>query len=391
MRILGRTTISTSFPLKFGPTDDIGAPARTVWRVIADSAHSSNEQSDEAQEEVVELHSSPGGRVQVKARVVRDRGRVTEIRFEKSTGYVKKDAKLEPLLSLDEDAARRLIDLCMVLRGVDPSTDGTVKFDEDLLAALLQDPGTLEALYASDPSKFAAAIRSDVSAQDVVAVAARRNALEEFERLLEDEDAFNEAAAGGSREAVWQRFFEANPWVLGAGLGGRLFTSWDPAKLEKAVAGSSVSGVGKRVDALLATTGVVRSLVFAEVKIHDDPLLEKAEYRPGTWAPSRALVGGIAQALVTADRARDELNAWLASVDDDGFRTGDSVFTRAPASYLVIGQLRSLTRDGHVHPDQVRSFELFRRNTPYPQIVTYDEVLARARWLVELAEGSVTP
>ena len=72
---------------------DIGAPTRTIWHVIADSVHNSNAQSDEAQEEVVDLHSSPGGRVQVKARVIRDRWRVTEIRFEKSTGSAKKDAK----------------------------------------------------------------------------------------------------------------------------------------------------------------------------------------------------------------------------------------------------------------------------------------------------------
>jgi hypothetical protein len=33
-----------------------------------------------------------------------------------------------------------------------------------------------------------------------------------------------------------------------------------------------------------------------------------------------------------------------------------------------------------------RSFELFRRNLHEPEIVTYDELLARAEWHVEIAE-----
>jgi hypothetical protein len=263
----------------------------------------------------------------------------------------------------------------------------TVKIDEEVLAAVFDNPQALAAVYSKDPERFSALIETDVTAKDVVAIAARRSAVDEFEILLNDPEAFEAARNGGGREAVWQRFFEANAWLLGVGLSGALLTSWDPDKLERAVAGSSIADVGKRVDALLSTTGLIRSLVFAELKLHDDPLLESSEYRSGAWAPSREVVGGIAQAQTTAERARDDLGQWLAMKDEDGFRSGEQIFAGSPRSFLVVGSLKSLAREGRINPDMVRSFELFRRHLIYPEVITYDEVLARARWSLDLMDS----
>ncbi|MCT9001676.1 Shedu immune nuclease family protein [Microbacterium memoriense] len=387
LRVLGRTTIGKSFALRFGPAEDIGAPARTIWQVIAEDDGRSRKIEGE-EESVVELHQSPAGRVQVKARVVKSRGRVAEIRFERSTGRVGKDASLETLLNLDEEASRRLIDLCCAIKGVDPMAEETLKIDEAVMSTVMQNPQALAAIYDRDPERFAAVIQADVSARDVVAIASRKKAIERFEALLSDPAEFSAARQGATREAVWQRFFESNPWILGVGLAGQLLTAWDPGKLEQVVAGHSISDVGKRVDAVLSTTGLIRSLVFAEIKLHDDPLLESSEYRPGTWAPSRAVAGGVAQALVTAARARDDLGAWISARDDAGYRTGEEIFSGSPRSFLVVGTLASLMREGHAHSDKVRSFELYRAATTFPEIVTYDEVLARAKWSLDLAESS---
>lgn len=92
---------------------------------------------------------------------------------------------------------------------------------------------------------------------------------------------------------------------------------------------------------------------------------------------------------MTADRARDDLGTWLSTKDKDGFRTGEQVFSGAPRSFLIIGTLDSLTRDGKVHPYMVRSFELYRRSTSFPEVVTYDQVLARARWSLNLFDQEV--
>ncbi|WP_211717851.1 Shedu immune nuclease family protein [Nocardiopsis sp. MG754419] len=383
LRPLGRTTVGKSFPLKFGSSSDVGAPARTVWQVISETSEIVPVQN--GKEEVAELHQSPAGRVQVKARVVRDQGRVVELRFERVRGKVG-GATIENILNLDEQAVQRLADLCLVLKGIDPTGSETLRFDENLLSAVMADPQAVAAAYGRDPERFRLLIENDVSAEDVVAIASRRKALDEFESLLNDPDEFESRVEGGRREAVWQQFFESNPWVLGVGLSSHLFTAWDEGKLEKAVAGSSVARPGKRADALLTTNGIVKSLVLAEIKLHDDPLLDKKEYRSGCWAPSSEIAGGVAQSHITADRAREDIGDWLDERDDEGYLNGDRVYVGTPRSYLVIGKLASLTREGRAHPDKVRSFELYRRNMTHPEIVTYDEVLARARWSLERAE-----
>lgn len=385
LRNLGRTTIGRSFALQFGSHSDIGAPTRTVWQIISEDADC--DPIGRGDEEEVTLHQSRAGRVQVKARVVRERGRVAELRFERVTGRANQDARLDNLLTLDEAAAGRLIELCYALKGIDPTGAETLRLDEDLLAAVMADPKALSAAYDRDPEGFAEMIRLDVTATDVVAIAARREALTRFETLLDDPDEFERERDGGGREAVWQRFFEENPWILGVGLSGHLFTSWDTEKLEKAVAGSTIADVGKRVDAVLTTSGAVRSLVLAEIKLPGDPLLERDSYRPGCWAPSREVSGGVAQAHITADRARDDLGNWLAVRDDDGFDTSEWVYTGTPRSYVVIGRLSSLMRDAQLHRDKVRSFELYRRHLTYPEVLTYDEVLARARWSLNVLEA----
>lgn len=250
LRNLGRTTIGKSFPLQFGSHSDIGAPTRTVWQIISEDADCAP--IGRGDEEEVTLRQSPAGRVQVKARVVRERGRVAELRFERVTGRANKDALLENLLTLDEEAAGRLIELCYALKGIDPTGAETLKLDDDLLAAVMADPKALSAAYDRDPEGFAELIKSDVTATDVVAIAARREALKRFETLLDNPEEFERTRDGGGREAVWQRFFEENPWILGVGLSGHFFTSWDEQKLERAVAGSTIADVGKRVVALAA-------------------------------------------------------------------------------------------------------------------------------------------
>jgi hypothetical protein len=124
-------------------------------------------------------------------------------------------------------------------------------------------PEVMRRLYDRGADKLRELITNDPSADDLVALAHRRKVVERFEELLTDDEAFQEAQAkcGGRPEAVWQRFLEDDPWILGISLAGQLLTSWDSTKLEQAVAGWSIAGPGKRTDALLRTTGRIRSLV----------------------------------------------------------------------------------------------------------------------------------
>jgi hypothetical protein len=169
-------------------------------------------------------------------------------------------------------------------------------------------------------------------------------------------------------------------------LAGQLLTSWDPERLEQLVAGPSISGPGKRVDALLETSGRIRSLVFAEIKHHETDLLASNEYRSGCWAPSAELAGAVTQAQRTVDMAVNDIGTRLPDTDEEGAETGEAVQVVRPRSFVIVGQLDQLRRPGGVHTAKYRSFELFRRNLYEPEIVTYDELLARAEWHITMAE-----
>jgi hypothetical protein len=381
-----RTYLHATFRLQIRGSRDYGQPARWVVKVFDETAEGRSTSPDLEWEEAV-VDSTPGGRKQIKLQVARQAGSVREIQLERvvTTGG---RPRVEPLLTLDRDGAGRLIDLMRAIEHIPvESGEETVRIDDQTLHDFLSDPNALRRLYESDPSQFRQLIETDVAAPDVIALAHRKGAVERFRELLTDPDEFaaERARCGDRPERVWQKFLEANPWILGVSLAGQLLTSWSDERLEQTVAGFSIVGPGKRVDALLRTAGLVRSLVFAEIKHHETPLLG-AEYRSGAWSPSPELSGGVTQAQQTVHLASEQIGHRLPDTDDEGAETGDATWLLRPRSFLIAGHLQQLRGDSGAHSAKFRSFELFRRNLVEPEIITFDELLARAEWHVTLAE-----
>jgi Domain of unknown function (DUF4263) len=241
-----------------------------------------------------------------------------------------------------------------------------------------------QTFYRLNPRLYANFIENDVTADDVVAIAHRRSVVEGFRRLLEDPQFFSDEAAAfnGRKEAVWQDLLENNPWILGVSLAGQVLTSWSEDKLEQVVAGFSVGGPGKRTDALMHTSGRIRALVFAEIKHHETKLLGE-EYRTGAWAPSSELSGGVTQVQQTVHLASRQIGERLSETDESGAETGEHTYLVRPRSFLILGNLEQLRGPGGVHRAKYESFELYRRNLYEPEIITFDELLARAEWHVE--------
>ncbi|MFJ1457143.1 Shedu immune nuclease family protein [Nocardia sp. N2S4-5] len=242
--------------------------------------------------------------------------------------------------------------------------------------------------YRSNPELFRQLIASDITAEDVIALTHRRAQVDRFRRLLRDVDYFSaevERVGGGSEEKVWQRFFEENPWIFGVSLAGQFLTSWDADKLETIVSGASVTSVGKRADALLATSGLIKSIVFAEIKTHKTPILG-TEYRSGCWSPSAELSGGVAQVQGTVHIAAAEFDDRLQAKAPDGSDIpAEYAYVFRPRSFLIIGNLGMLRGlAGGENQAKVRSFELYRRNLMEPEVLTFDEVLARAEWAADM-------
>lgn len=250
----------------------------------------------------------------------------------------------------------------------------------------LPDTGTLQAAYEHDSEAFRALIESDTNAVDVVAVANRQKVVAEFRRLLHDELHFESrklAHPAKSQEGVWQQFFEENPWLLGLGLSSQLYVGWDPERLEQVVAGHDVTGPGKRVDALMRTAGAAQLMVFAEIKHHRTSLLG-TEYRSGCFSPSSELSGAVAQSHGTVQIAQEKMGTVLrAKYSDEAPWDGLDTHLFRPRSFVIAGRTSELLReDGSVDIGRLRSFELFRRNMQEPEILTFDEILARAEAVV---------
>jgi hypothetical protein len=378
--------LHSTFPLRFESSRDFGHPARYATRVF--DLYDPDEPNEEWEWMEEEVYRSPKGRVQIKAMVAREAGSVRQLKFER-VPQASDATRMDNLFTLDRERAQAFIEFVKSLEYVPLDESGeSIHVDDQLLRELLRDPTAMTTFYERSPEQFRALISDDSTADDLVALAKRRAVVTTFSQWLEDDDAFDEASeVAGGPERAWQRMFEENPWILGIGLGGQLLTSWSDERLEQVVGGYTIEESGKRIDALLRTQGTISSLVLAEIKHHRHPLLS-TEYRPGCWAPSRELAGGIVQAQQTAYRASSDLSERLADRAPDGADLTTGTYLIRPRTFLIVGRLDEMVGEaGGVHRDKFRSFELHRRNLYEPEVLTFDELLARAEWQVARLAG----
>lgn len=334
--------------------------------------------------------TTPGGRKQLQLQIAREAGAVRKLRIQKvpTSGDL---TRLEPVLDLDRDQAVRLIDALKAVEMVPAEGDSSVFVDDQLLRDVLRDPQAVSQIYSREPGRFRELIESDADASDVVALEARREVVETMRSWLRSPEAFEPASReAGGPEHAWQLLLEANPWIFGIGLGGQIYTSWANDSLEQTVVGRSIKGVGKRADGLLRTGGVIRAMAFVEIKHHETELLERRPpYRAGCWAPSKELAGAVVQAHQTVHLAAADIGDYLQDQSPEGEWLPNGTFLLRPRSFVIAGSLRELVGpEGGPVVDKVRSFELFRRHLQEPEVLTFDELLARAEWHVALAASS---
>lgn len=254
----------------------------------------------------------------------------------------------------------------------------------EFAAPLLADDAVRAAFVRKNSDLLEAIIRNEIAAPDVAALARRRETLEEFKKLLLNDDYFDERkrAVKGGAERVWQEFVEKNPWLLGSSLAPQFLHSWSTERLEQTVKGSSIAGPGKRPDAVLRTAGALSALVLCEIKHHRTDLLYKS-YRGDAWSVSREIAGGVAQCQATSDEVERRLGGILDLKTEDGY-INQRVFVCRPRTVLVAGTLSEFLLDGNVNPAQFESFERFRRGLRDPEILTFDELFERARLVLDL-------
>lgn len=214
-----------------------------------------------------------------------------------------------------------------------------------------------------------------ISSKDIVNLGYRKKQLKKFENLLQSE----------TIEACWQQFFEENQWIFGHGLNYIFNAPLEGERMEQITKGSDITGSGKRPDAFLASQGAINSVCLVEVKRNKTPLLKQVKnpYRSDCWQISDELAGAISQSQKTLQKTSDNLSTKFEQKSGNGDPTGKSLYLYQPKTYLLIGDLSEFRTEHGINEEKFSSFQLFRRNMHLPEIITFDELYERAKYIIE--------
>jgi hypothetical protein len=323
------------------------------------------------------LRSVNLGRKQIKAKVLEDDRDIKILTIQRYNALNEPHASEH--FSFRGNEITTLLNFIAGIKTVPLEGEGKSYVTDEELREIVLDRGQVQRLLATHADLIQEIVQSPELTRDLMAVGYRRTQIERFEALMADPE---------TSEPIWQKFFEENTWIFGYGLSYQFLSGLDGGKLERAVSGFDITGPGKRVDALMKTRGRINSLCFVEIKKHTTDLLaqSRSPYRPGAWAPSAELVGAVSQVQTSVHEAFGKLRGKIQPADGFGEPTGEDLYNFEPRSCLIVGNLDEFVSDGGVNQQKFRSFELFRRNTWRPEIITFDELLERARFIVEHGE-----
>jgi len=177
-------------------------------------------------------------------------------------------------------------------------------------------------------------------------------------------------------EAQWQEFFDREQWVFGYGLDYRMMRQFDR---EMTVGGGGTDNKNKPViDFLMSFTDYT---VLVEIKTPDTSIFSPSKRgRAGTWEFSRDFMSAISQVI-------EQKAEWLSFAQTgEHYNKAGNVLearTRNAKTILVIGSRDQFSRSGNARDASIMrdTFELFRRENRSIDIVTFDELLERARFI----------
>lgn len=189
---------------------------------------------------------------------------------------------------------------------------------------------------------------------------------------------FLEGIRTNKPEDYWQTFFEKNQWIFGYGLRYHFMTQLES---QPSYGGTDFTGSGnQKGDFLLNTEANVKFTVLVELKKPNSCLLSVTQsgklkkYRNGAWLLGSELLGGISQVQINC-------KTWLtnSSAPQNIDRLSmEEIHTVSPKGILVIGNTMELNGER----EKIETFESLRRSLNNPEIITFDELYERARFIV---------
>lgn len=167
-------------------------------------------------------------------------------------------------------------------------------------------------------------------------------------------------------ESYWQKFFSENPFSLQLVFGYPIIVVHEQAY----VGGRKLDGSGDKIIDYLTKNSTNSNCAIIEIKTPQATLLTARPYRANVYGPSRELAGSIAQTL----DQKYHLERDIVSIKEE-IRNSDL------SSYSIDCCLIAGVMPTDV--DQVKSFELFRRNSKGVLVTTFDELCGKLKVLHE--------
>lgn len=208
-------------------------------------------------------------------------------------------------------------------------------------------------------------IKDSLSEDDINIILGRKDAIVEFENWLLD--------PGSHTEPEWQSFLERNGWIFGYGLRYKYLSI---LQRECRISGTDLDGGNSIITDFLMSDNRFTKLV--ELKKPNTPLFKFAKNRSESWQLSVELTDAVSQIL--CQKASWELKSQTACFDSTGAR-----ITEASCDVdciLLIGTSNQFAGDNKEAEIKRRTIELYRRNMRNLEILFYDELLERARFIV---------
>jgi len=202
----------------------------------------------------------------------------------------------------------------------------------------------------------------------------RRDSVREFEIAMSN---------GTWNEPKWGEFFDKNRWIFGLGLRYQFLYQ---LQAQAHYGGTDFTGKGaQKGDFLHYTLGdKAKFTVLIEIKRPDSQIFQivdnKKKYRNGVPGFDVELADALSQVQVnsyTWDIGDSKKGVNRDQLDNNG------IFTVQPRSLLIYGNTNQLDSS-----EKLNCFEIFRGQLKNTEIVTYDELLNRAKFIVGEMSGS---
>lgn len=210
-------------------------------------------------------------------------------------------------------------------------------------------------------------LQGSLTTDEINILLGRKQALADFEKHM---------SLGDWSEANWQDFFDQEQWVFGYGLDYRVMRQFER---EVTVGSGGADNRDKPVaDFLMEFTDYT---VLVEIKKPDTSIFKmRRGGRAGTWEFSGEFMSAVSQII-------EQKAEWLtfSQSGEHHNKTGNVLTkrTKSPKCILVIGSRDEFSRVGNPRESNVMldTFELFRRECRSIDIVTFDELIERARFI----------